>query len=324
MNPNECKKKEENYQSINYNNEENYGNNQNKNFNKLYNKNQNIIENQNINSSIFNEVNKNNIIENKITVNKFSQKNKSSISNKQINSAFDFRKSEKYFNEESNFSNYPSEKNKMINVSIDNNDEISNFFSKDKIEEINNLKYSKNRSKFKKKNLNSIDYGKKTSLTSMNRVMLIDNNFNENNENDLISQIRGFQLELQSEKGVYPIRTSFSTASKKKYQKYCEELKKDKNDIKKQQRNKKRWEILIRFAFHIFSNIINILSVLNYIVQTFFDDIPENENINLTLIYIELILTFYFLLEYFLICYKVKGSYVKHFISIDGFSSLLN
>lgn len=87
--------------------------------------------------------------------------------------------------------------------------------------------------------------------------------------------------------------------------------------------NKKRIEILVKFTIHVTSNIFNILAVLNYIVQTFFDDSPENEQINLYLTYIELSLTFYFLFEYIFFFYRLKGSYIKYFIKIDSFIDMI-
>lgn len=89
--------------------------------------------------------------------------------------------------------------------------------------------------------------------------------------------------------------------------------------------SKKRFEILFKFIFYIFSNIINIIAIINYMLQTFFDeDNPEYSSINLVLSYIELSLTFYFLLEYVLICIRIKNGILKHLINIDSVIDLVS
>ncbi len=88
--------------------------------------------------------------------------------------------------------------------------------------------------------------------------------------------------------------------------------------------NKKRLEVLFKFMFNIFSNIMNIISVFNYILQTFFDeDDPKNEFISLGLNYVELSLTFYFLIEYIMLALQLKWGYFKNLISIDSFIDLI-
>jgi len=104
------------------------------------------------------------------------------------------------------------------------------------------------------------------------------------------------------------------------------------NEIKNKQRikqkeefTKKRLEILFNFIFHVFSNIMNIISVLTYMIQTFFpeDNHPENEPINLGLSYIDLTLTFYFLLEYILLAFNHKVGYFRQILTIDSLIDMI-
>lgn len=102
-----------------------------------------------------------------------------------------------------------------------------------------------------------------------------------------------------------------------------QEIKKNSQEKRKIIFNKIRIDILIKFTLYVTSNVINVLAVLNYIIQTFFDDSPENEDINLYLTYIELSFTFYFLFEYILLFYRLKGGYVKYILKIDSFIDLI-
>jgi len=108
-----------------------------------------------------------------------------------------------------------------------------------------------------------------------------------------------------------------------KFKSYLKIIKADNKKKRNEQFNKKRIEILLKFTFYVFSNIINILAVFNYIMQTFFDDRIENTEINRQLTSIELSFTFYFLFEYILFCYKKNGNYFKHIISIDSFIDMI-
>jgi len=106
--------------------------------------------------------------------------------------------------------------------------------------------------------------------------------------------------------------------------KFLQNVQKKHTQKQKEEFSKKRLEVLFKFIFYIFSNIMNIISVFNYMLQTFFDeDDINNASISLGLSYVELALTFYFLLEYILLAFRLKGGYFKHLISIDSFIDMI-
>lgn len=121
----------------------------------------------------------------------------------------------------------------------------------------------------------------------------------------------------------YKSISGFESVLLNRKQIYYKKIKKKNRDKMKIELRRKRIEIFIKFILYVLSNIINILSVFNYICQTYFDNFPEEKNVTEALQYLELSFTFYFIFEYFLLFTRIQGTIIKHIFSWDSFIDLI-
>jgi hypothetical protein len=89
--------------------------------------------------------------------------------------------------------------------------------------------------------------------------------------------------------------------------------------------HKIRMEMISKFIIYVLSNIINVISIFNYIFQTYFDTLRDDlaAEASSILLTIELSTSIYFIFEYFLLLFRVKGSYLKHIFSWESLIDFL-
>lgn len=100
---------------------------------------------------------------------------------------------------------------------------------------------------------------------------------------------------------------------------YYKKIKKKNRLRREQELNRKRLEILIKFILYIFSNCINILAVITYILSTAYDgDDDRSRSIQGSLQTVDVTFSLYFLFEYILLFYRLQKGVFKHIFSWDS------
>lgn len=125
------------------------------------------------------------------------------------------------------------------------------------------------------------------------------------------------EFEEQSQDQIEGINSKNYNRKKVKYYRGI----KRKNRKKAENENKrKRTETLVKFILYIFSNCINVLAVLNYILETYFENLGDvtSKNISSVLAILEVSFSFYFLFEYLLLFTRIQRNLINHIFSWDS------
>lgn len=106
---------------------------------------------------------------------------------------------------------------------------------------------------------------------------------------------------------------------------YYRELKIKNHEKSKQIVSKRKFEMIFKFIFYFISNVMNVLSVINYIIQTYYENEPnpESEYILNVLQIIEISFSAYFFCEYFLFLIRNKENISKYILSLDTLIDLV-
>jgi voltage-gated potassium channel len=98
---------------------------------------------------------------------------------------------------------------------------------------------------------------------------------------------------------------------------YYKKIKKKNREKLTKENHRKRIEALIRFILYIVSNIINVLSIMNYILETYFDSEPNSQEVVSILSIVEVVFSFYFIFEFFLLLWRAKIK-IKYLFSLSS------
>jgi hypothetical protein len=131
-------------------------------------------------------------------------------------------------------------------------------------------------------------------------------------------------IRIKSGDSIRTDATGFEAIVMKKKQ-YFKKIKLNNKKKHDEALHKIRMEMISKFMIYVFSNIINVISIFNYILQTYFDTMKDevSDKASSILLIIELSTSIYFLFEYFILLARVKGSYLKHIFSFESLIDFL-
>jgi len=100
---------------------------------------------------------------------------------------------------------------------------------------------------------------------------------------------------------------------------YYEQIKVKNIESTKKSLRKIKTELIFKFIFYIFSNIMNGLSIMNYIIQTYFENLTDNISLNIFVVteYFEVIFSYYFFCELLLYLYRNFNHLLKKIFCLE-------
>jgi hypothetical protein len=108
---------------------------------------------------------------------------------------------------------------------------------------------------------------------------------------------------------------------------YFKNMKNKKEEREKESMKIRRMEMLTKLMLYVVSNIINLLSVICYVIQTYFDKAPlsdaDSQYIGSVMDSIEITFSIYFLLEFVFLFFRRKVAWYKHLFTVDSFIDLI-
>jgi len=167
------------------------------------------------------------------------------------------------------------------------------------------------------------EWEKKSNENKLNSELFM-NNFN--NDNKAVNNKSMNKLSSASSWG--PRRKKKKTKSESNLKSetneqtiklYYNEIKQRSIESNKKMLYKRNLEFIFKFVIYILSNIINILSVINYIIQTCFEKKTNqtSQEIMIATGYLEQIFSYYFLCEMLFFIYQKRGHILRYIFSFD-------